>query len=68
MAAMAQRPSPVSGEILRLAETERRRLAHPYLGDEHLLLGVLAHASNPTRRRSADQPDDDLTCPGEGDP
>jgi ATP-dependent Clp protease ATP-binding subunit ClpA len=47
MAKMAERPSPASREILRLAEAERRRLGHPYLGDEHLLLGVLAHASNP---------------------
>jgi ATP-dependent Clp protease ATP-binding subunit ClpA len=47
MAKMAQRPSSASSQILRLAETERRRLRHPYIGDEHLLLGVLAHASNP---------------------
>ena len=47
MAKMAQRPSSDNREILRLAEVERRRLGHPYLGDEHLLLGVLAHASNP---------------------
>jgi ATP-dependent Clp protease ATP-binding subunit ClpA len=46
MATMAQRPAPVIQEIMRLAEVERRRLGHPYLGDEHLLLGVLAHASN----------------------
>ncbi|OHV58921.1 hypothetical protein BCD48_05785 [Pseudofrankia sp. BMG5.36] len=30
-----------------MAEAERDRLGHPYLGDEHLLLGVLAHAANP---------------------
>jgi ATP-dependent Clp protease ATP-binding subunit ClpA len=47
MAKMAKRPSPANREILRLAEAERLRLGHPYLGDEHLLLGVLAHASNP---------------------
>jgi hypothetical protein len=47
MAKMAQRPSPTTMEIWRLAELERRRLGHPYLGDEHLLLGVLSHASNP---------------------
>ena len=47
MAKMAQRPSPTNREIMRLAESERRRLGHPYLGDEHLLLGVLAHAANP---------------------
>jgi ATP-dependent Clp protease ATP-binding subunit ClpA len=47
MTKMAQRPSPDSREIMRLAEDERRRLSHPYLGDEHLLLGVLAHGSNP---------------------
>jgi ATP-dependent Clp protease ATP-binding subunit ClpA len=46
MAKMAQRPSPANQEIMRLAEAERRRLGHPYLGDEHLLLGVLAHGSN----------------------
>jgi hypothetical protein len=47
MAAMAQRPSSASRAILRLAEVERLRLGHPYLGDEHLLLGVLAQRSNP---------------------
>lgn len=47
MAKMAQRPSSTNREIMRLAESERRRLGHPYLGDEHLLLGVLAHAANP---------------------
>ncbi|MDQ1735175.1 MAG: hypothetical protein QOH56_1426, partial [Pseudonocardiales bacterium] len=47
MAKMAQRPSPASRQILLLAESERGRLRHPYLGDEHLLLAVLAHASNP---------------------
>jgi ATP-dependent Clp protease ATP-binding subunit ClpA len=47
MAKMTQRPSPASRQILLLAESERRRLRHPYLGDEHLLLAVLAHASNP---------------------
>ena len=46
MAKMAQRPSRINQEIGRLAELERRRLAHPYLGDEHLLLGMLAHATN----------------------
>ncbi|MDP9221592.1 MAG: Clp protease N-terminal domain-containing protein [Actinomycetota bacterium] len=47
MATMAQGPSSASRAILRSAEVERLRLGHPYLGDEHLLLGVLAHASNP---------------------
>jgi hypothetical protein len=47
MAKMAQRPSVSTQQIMRLAEAERRGLGHPYLGDEHLLLGVLAHASNP---------------------
>jgi hypothetical protein len=47
MAKMAQRPSPANQQIMRLADAERRRLGHPYLGDEHLLLGVLGHASNP---------------------
>ncbi len=46
MAKMAQGPSPAALEVRRLAESERVRLGHPYLGDEHLLLGVLAHASN----------------------
>ncbi|MDQ1734407.1 MAG: hypothetical protein QOH56_658 [Pseudonocardiales bacterium] len=47
MAKMAQRPAPASRQILLLAEIERRRLRHPYLGAEHLLLAVLAHGSNP---------------------
>ena len=47
MARMAERPSSVSRAIMRLADDERRRLGHPYLGDEHLVLGVLAHAENP---------------------
>ncbi len=47
MTRMAQRPSPANQTITRLAEDERRRLGHPYLGDEHLLLGVLAHAASP---------------------
>src|SRR4051794_9312535 len=47
MAKMAERPSSANQQILRLAEAERRHLGHPYLGDEHLLLGVLAHAANP---------------------
>ena len=46
MAKMAERPSPANQHIVRLAEAERRRLGHPYLGEEHLLLGMLAHASN----------------------
>jgi hypothetical protein len=46
MAKMAQRPSRANQQIMRLAEVERRQLGHPYLGDEHLLLGVLAHGSN----------------------
>jgi ATP-dependent Clp protease ATP-binding subunit ClpA len=47
MAKMAERPSSANQQILRLAEAERRRLGHPYLGDEHLLLGMLVHAANP---------------------
>lgn len=47
MDTMAQRPSPATSEMRRLAEVERLRLGHPYLGDEHLLLGVLAHGTNP---------------------
>ncbi len=39
MAKMAQGPSPAALEVRRLAESERVRLGHPYLGDEHLLLG-----------------------------
>jgi len=46
MAKMAQGLSPAALEVSRLAASERVRLGHPYLGDEHLLLGVLAHASN----------------------
>jgi Clp amino terminal domain, pathogenicity island component len=55
MAKMAQRPSPANQQIIRLAEAERRRLGHPYLGDEHLLLGVLAHASNPAAAMLTDR-------------
>ncbi len=47
MAMMAQRPSAANRQIMRLAQVERRTLGHPYLGDEHLLLAVLAHGSNP---------------------
>lgn len=47
MAKMAQRPSAANQQIMGLAEDERRALGHPYLGDEHLLLGVLAHAASP---------------------
>lgn len=47
MARMAGRPSAATMAIRRLAEVERRRLGHPYLGDEHLLLGVLAHGASP---------------------
>lgn len=46
MAKMAQGPSPATAEIRQLAEAERVRLDHPYLGDEHVLLGVLAHGAN----------------------
>ncbi|HYS38461.1 MAG TPA: Clp protease N-terminal domain-containing protein [Pseudonocardiaceae bacterium] len=46
MAKMAQGPSPAAREVSRLAEGERVRLGHPYLGDEHLLLGILAHGSS----------------------
>jgi Clp amino terminal domain, pathogenicity island component len=42
----AQGPSPDTLEVRRLAETERVRLGHPYLGDEHLPFGVLVHGSN----------------------
>ena len=51
MPKMAERPSPAYREIMRLAEAERRLLTHPYLGDEHLLLGVLVHASSPAAAR-----------------
>lgn len=47
MPKMAQRYSPDSMLIMELAGDERSRLHHPYLGGEHVLLGVLAHASNP---------------------
>jgi hypothetical protein len=46
MAKMAHGPSPATVQVSRLAEGERVRLGHPYLDDEHLLLGVLAHALN----------------------
>jgi hypothetical protein len=47
MATMAERPSSANQQNLRRAEAERRRLGHPYLGEEHVLLGMLAHAANP---------------------
>jgi Clp amino terminal domain, pathogenicity island component len=50
MATMAHGPSPATLQIRQLAEAERVRLGHPYLGDEHLLLGVLAHATNQASR------------------
>jgi ATP-dependent Clp protease ATP-binding subunit ClpA len=46
MPTMAKGPSPATLEVRRLAEAERLRLRHPYVGDEHLLLGILAHDSN----------------------
>lgn len=46
MPKMAERPSRANQEILRLADIERRRLAHPHLGDEHLLLAMLAHTTS----------------------
>lgn len=46
MARMAARPSEACGRIRALAEDQRRALGHPYLGEEHLLLGVLAHGQN----------------------
>jgi ATP-dependent Clp protease ATP-binding subunit ClpA len=46
MAKMAQGPSPATVQVRQLAEAERVRLGHPYLGDEHVLLGVLAHGAN----------------------
>jgi ATP-dependent Clp protease ATP-binding subunit ClpA len=55
MAKMAERPSSANQQILRLAEAERRRLGHPYLGDEHLLLGMLAHAANPAAAMLAER-------------
>lgn len=50
MAAMAGAPSAATLEVRRLAEAERIRLGHPYLGDEHLLLGILAHATSPAAK------------------
>jgi hypothetical protein len=55
MAKMAQGPAPAAVQVSRLAERERVRLGHPYLGDEHLLLGVLAHASNPAAAMLAER-------------
>jgi ATP-dependent Clp protease ATP-binding subunit ClpA len=46
MSRMAQGPSPATRTVFEVAEQERRRLVHPYLGDEHLLLGMLAHGNN----------------------
>jgi ATP-dependent Clp protease ATP-binding subunit ClpA len=34
-------------EVMRLANTERRRLGHPVLADEHILLGLLRHGTSP---------------------
>jgi ATP-dependent Clp protease ATP-binding subunit ClpA len=51
MAKMAQRPSPANRRIYELAEVERQQLGHPYLGDEHVLLGLLAHGKNPAAAR-----------------
>lgn len=55
MAAMAGVPSAATLQVRRLAEAERIRLGHPYLGDEHLLLGVLAHAVSPAAKLLTDR-------------
>lgn len=54
MAAMAGVASAATLQVRRLAEAERVRLGHPYLGDEHLLLGVLAHAASPAAKLLTD--------------
>lgn len=41
------RLNPEAGEVLRLAFVESRESGHPCLADEHVLLGLLRHGSNP---------------------
>ena len=55
MPKMAHGPSAAYQQIMRLAEGERRRLGHPYLGEEHLLLAVLAHGANPAAAMLTDR-------------
>ncbi|GAA0945947.1 hypothetical protein Vau01_108750 [Virgisporangium aurantiacum] len=45
---MWQRLSPAGRQVLRLADLEARELGHPCIADEHLLLGILRHDTNPT--------------------
>jgi ATP-dependent Clp protease ATP-binding subunit ClpA len=43
---MWDRLSPEGREVVRLAHVEARELGHPCLADEHVLLGLLRHASS----------------------
>ena len=45
---MWQRLSPDGRQVLRLANLEARELGHPCIADEHLLLGILRHGTDPT--------------------
>ena len=40
--------SPEAREVMRLALAESEQLGHGYLGDEHVLLGLLAEQASPT--------------------
>lgn len=42
-----ERLDPDAREVMRLAGVERRKLGHPALADEHLVLGLLRHGVNP---------------------
>src|SRR5215207_3265929 len=44
---MWDRLSPDARTMMDLALTEADRLGHGYLGDEHILLGLLRHEHNP---------------------
>lgn len=45
-----ERYSPSARRAVDLAAVEARRLGHPHVGTEHLLLGVLAEGHNPAAR------------------
>jgi len=41
------RLTPDGQEVIRLAFAEARRLGHPWMADEHVLLGLLRHGTSP---------------------
>jgi hypothetical protein len=41
------RLTPDGQEVIRLAFAEARRLGHPWMADEHVLLGLLRHGNSP---------------------